>query len=709
MSAPVNRREFVKLGAIAGAGLVVGFQLPARRPGAGSRAGASESGTLANGWVVIAPDGTITVLVERTEMGQGVLTSIPMIIAEELDADWSRVRSEHMIVANTAATNRSTGGSASIRRGWKPLRTAGAAARAMLVQAAAQQWGVDPATCSTAKSEVIHAASGRRLSYGTLAPAAAKLEVPKDPPLKDAKSFTLIGRSTRRLDSPSKVDGSAKYGIDTRLPGMLVALVARCSTCGGRVKRMSDVRAKRVPGVRQVVPIEGGVAVVAEGYWPATQGRRALEVEWEEGAGTRVSSSTIERLFADATAKPGVEVFKRGNPDVVGTTRVEATYELPLLAHAPMEPMNCTAQVRDGKVEVWAPVQNQRAALAAAAKAAGVSPEMVTLHTTLLGGGFGRRLEVDYVTDAVHIAKAVGAPVQVIWSREDDMRHDFYRPASYHKVSGSLDAAGMPVSWTQSIAALSVMKRWAPDAVAKSGYDDNETSGVGEELPYPVPHHYVDFHLVDVPVPVGWWRAVGLTSGIFVVESYVDELAHAAGKDPVAYRRSLLSEKPRMRGVLDLAAEKAGWGSPLREGRARGVAVAEGFGSNIAQVAEVSVQNGAVRVHRVVCAIDCGIVINPDNVEAQIESGIIYGLTAALKGAITLEEGQVVQSNFHDYQMLRMREVPAIEVHIVPSTENPGGIGEPGTPPIAPAVANAIFAATGRRIRRLPIERELKG
>jgi isoquinoline 1-oxidoreductase subunit beta len=472
---------------------------------------------------------------------------------------------------------------------------------------------------------------------------------------------------------------------------------------------VNDSKAKRVPGVRRVVPIDGGVAVVADGYWPATQGRRALEVEWDESGVSRVSSAMIERLFAEAAAKPGVEVFKRGDPTAVGVKRVDATYELPLLAHAPMEPMNCTAQVRDGKVEVWAPVQNQRAALAAAAKAGDVAPEAVTLHTTLLGGGFGRRLEADYVTDAVLIAKAVGAPVQVVWSREDDMRHDFYRPASYHKVSGSIDAAGMPVSWTQRIVALSVMKRWAPEAVAKSGYDDNETSGVGEELPYPVPNHYVDFHLADVPVPVGWWRAVGLTSGTFVVESYIDELAHAAGKDPVGYRRALLAERPRMRGVLDLAAAKAGWGTPLGGGRARGVAVAEGFGSNVAQVAEVSVKDGAVRVHRVVCAVDCGTVINPDNVEAQIQSGIIYGLTAALKGAITLEGGQVTQSNFHDYRMLRMREVPAIEVYIVPSTENPGGIGEPGTPPVAPAVTNAIFAATGRRIRRLPIEQALKG
>jgi isoquinoline 1-oxidoreductase beta subunit len=701
----VTRREFLETASVVGAGLVIGFHLPP-----GPRAPVVPAGPFApNAWLRIGPDESVLVVVDRSEMGQGIATALPMLVAEELEADWSKVRIE-FAPADKAYINplfgmQGTGGSTSVRAAWMPLRKAGAAAREMLIAAAAQTWGVDRSTCHAAQGAVIHGPSKRRLTYGGLVAKAATLPVPQDVPLKDPKDWKLIGGSVRRLDTPPKVDGSAQFGIDVRVPGMLVAVVARCPVFGGKVAKFDATKAKAVPGVRQVVQISSGVAVVATGYWPAKRGRDALEITWDEGPNAQATSAGISQLLHQQADKPGAVARHDGDAAAAlaaAATKIEATYELPFLAHATMEPMNCTAHVRADGVDIWAPTQFQTGAAGMGAGIGGVPLDKVKVHTTYLGGGFGRRFELDFIQEALETSKAAGAPVKVVWSREDDIQHDVYRPACVHRLRAGVDGGGTLVAWTHRIVAPSIMARVFPGMV-KDGLDGEAVEG-GVGMPYAIPNVHVDYLMPDTGVPVGFWRSVNNTFNGFAVESFVDELAAAAKQDPYQFRRALLAKAPRHLGALELAATKAGWGTPLREGRARGIAVFKSFESYVAQVAEVSVNtDGAVRVHRVVCAVDCGHVVNPNTVEAQISGAMVYGLTAALWGEITIDKGRAQQGNFDSYRMLRMADMPAVEVHIVPSTEAPGGVGEPGTPPIAPAVCNAIFALTGKRIRKLPI------
>ena len=721
----MKRREFLKVGAATGAALTIGVSLAgcAREaaPGAGDAAFAPDA------WIRIGEDGDILVLVDRSEMGQGVSTALPMLVAEELDADWSRVRFE-FAPANEAYYNplvgaQLTGGSTAIMAAWVPLREAGARARAMLVAAAAAEWNVPAAECRTEASTVIHEPSGRRLGYGVLAPKAAKLPEPRKVALKDPSHYRLIGKAVPRLDLPRVVTGAVSYGLDAYPDGVLTALIARSPVFGGKLRRFDDTGARAIPGVKQVVAVDAGVAVVAEGYWAAFRGRAALQVEWDEGPHAGVTSETIAGQMAALATQEGRQAAKQGQ-GAVGLTAaakvIEAGYDLPYLAHACMEPMNCTAHVRDDGVTLWVPTQIQTApklfgggARGVAAAVAGVPKDRVTVITTNLGGGFGRRSETDFVREAVQVSKAVRAPVKVVWTREDDLQHDFYRPVNHHRLQGGLDASGRLMAWSHHVVAPGIMKKFipgfVPDALAhlagpiKGGVDSSSVEGA-RELPYAIPNVEVRYSDVDVTVPLGFWRSVGHSHTAFAVESFMDELAAAAGKDPVQFRLDLLPTDSRHRRVLQVAAERAGWGKPLAAGFGRGVAVHESFGSFCAQVAEVEVVGGAVRVRRVVVAFDCGIVVNPAIVTAQIEGGIVYGLTAALKSRITIADGRVTQSNFHDYPLLTMKEMPAIEVHLVPSGDAPGGAGEPGTPPIAPAVANAVFAATGTRVRRLPIQ-----
>ncbi len=674
-----------------------------------------------NAWLRVGTDGIVTLTVDKSEMGQGPHTALAMILADELEADWSKVQLGP-VPENPAAWSRpmSTGGSRSVRSSWDTLRKAGATARAMLVAAAAETWGVEPATCRAENGTVVHATSKRRLGYAVLARKAATLPVPENPPLKDPKDFRLIGTRTHRLDTPAKVDGTAQFGIDVAVPGMLVASIERCPVFGGAVKRVNAEKAKAVPGVRYVVPLDAspwtgtngawgvgcaaGVAVVADSYWQAVTGRRALEIEWDEGDNGLLDSDAIRSQFARLAEQPGAEARKNGDAPVAlagAAKRVEAVYEVPFLHHATMEPMNCTAHVRAEGCDVWAPTQNQTRAQEVAAELAGLPKERVRVHTTFLGGGFGRRLEPDFVSEAVRLSKAVGAPVKVIWSREDDVRHGFYRPATYNRFAAGLDATGSPVAWTHRIVAPPILLKFGP---LEKGIDRTLIDGAAN-LPYGIPNVLVDQVAVDLlPVPRGFWRSVGISQNAFVTECFCDEVAVAAGKDPYEFRRALLGDKPRHRRTLELAAEKAGWGSPLPAGQGRGIALAEWAPTTCAQVAEVSVApDGTVRVHRVVCAVDCGPVVNPDTIEAQLQGGIVYGLTAALYGEITIERGRVKQGNFDDYPLLRLPEMPVVEVYIVPSSDAQGGIGEPAVGPIAPAVCNAIFAATGKRVRRLPI------
>ena len=696
----MERRDFLHVTGTLTAGLVIGFRIPDRR---------GVAPFAPNAWLRIGTDDSVLVIVDRSEMGQGVTTSLPMLLAEELEADWTKIRFE-FAPADKAYINQlfgiqGTGGSSSVRAAWKPLREAGAQARTMLIAAAAQTWAVEPSSCRAEAGAVIHAATNRRLTYGGLAQRAAGLPVPAEVQLKDPKDWRLAGKPTKRLDTRFKVNGTAQFGIDVRVPGMLTAVVARSPVFGGTVRTFDATAAKAIPGVRHVVQISSGVAVVGDGYWPAKQGRDVLKVTWDEGPVAQVSSASISSLFAQRATQDGA--VARHDGDAVGALagaaqRVEAVYEMPFLAHATMEPMNCTAHVRAGAVDIWAPTQNQTGVQMIGGQIGGVPPEKVAVHTTYLGGGFGRRFELDFIIEALETSKAAGAPVKVIWSREDDIQHAQYRPANYHQLRAGLDASGRPVAWTHRIVAPSIMARMFPQMV-KNGLDGEAVEG-GVGLPYAVPNVHVDYQLTDTGIPVGFWRSVNNSFNAFAVEGFIDELAAAAKQDPYEYRRTLLANAPRDRGVLELAATKAGWGTPLPAGRGRGIAVYKSFESFAAQVAEVSVSPaGDVRVHRVVCAIDCGLHVNPSTIEAQMQGGIVYGLTAALNGAITIENGRVTQSNFHDYRMLRLAEMPVVEVYIVPSNEAPGGVGEPGTPPIAPAVCNAIFAATGKRIRKLPI------
>lgn len=704
----LDRRNFLKTSLAGASGLIVGFYLPGRREVLAAEA----TPAVLNAFVHVSPENVVTILIGKSEMGQGVITSLSMLAAEELECDWKRIRFEFAPAATVyfdpAFHMQGTGGSQTIHSGWVPMRQAGATAREMLIAAAAQKWGVDASECHAEMGDVVHTSSKRRLSYGSVAEAAAKVPPPTDVKLKDPSQFKVIGKPTKRLDTADKVNGKAGFGIDARRPGMLHAAVLRCPVFGGKVASFDATKAKTMPGVKDVIQISTGIAVVADNTWNALQARNAVEVKWDEGPTAAMSSDGIWKMYAAATETPGVVAKKVGDADSAmpgAAQKLEAVYQAPFAAHCTMEPMNCTADVREDRVDIWAPTQFQTPAQGIAAHIAGVKPEQSFVHTTYLGGGFGRRGWSDFVTDACETSKAMKAPVQVTWSREDDMQHDYYRPASYVKLAAGLGADGNPVAFTARVACDSINNWFFPGSV-KNGMDQSSVEGLSD-MPYDVANILVDYKMTTPGIPTGFWRSVGASQNGFFEESFIDELAAAAKKDPYEYRKALLSKQPRHLGVLNLAAEKAGWGKPLPKGVFRGIAVVEAFDTYVAEVAEVSVgKDGTVKVHRVVCALDCGQVVNPHIVEQQAMGGIVYGLTQTLKDEITIDKGRVVQSNFDSYDMLRMNEMPKVEVYIVPSTEVPRGMGEPAVPPVAPAVCNAIFAATGKRIRKIPVRPE---
>jgi isoquinoline 1-oxidoreductase subunit beta len=711
----MKRREFLKAGAALGGGLLISLYVPEFIPDARAADSGAKFAAL-NAFVRIGTDETVTVISNHSEMGQGIYTSLPMLLNEELEADWARVRVESSSVEavynHTVFGIMMTGGSTTTNSEYDRFRKMGAMARILLIEAAAQSWNVDPQTCHAEKGFVIHTPTGRRASYGSLAEAAAKIAPPKEIPLKDPKDFTLVGKPVHRLDTPSKTNGTAQFGLDVYVPGMLTAVVARAPVFGGKVVSFNADEAKEIPGVVNVVQVPSGVAVIAKGFWPAKLGREKLEITWDEGPGAALSTVALREQFSAMSKTPGAVARKVGDPAAAlgsAAKTITAEYEVPYLAHCMMEPLNTVVDLRESSCEIWTGTQFQTGDRAAAAKVAGLKPEQVTLHTTLLGGGFGRRANptCDFVTEATEVAKAAKAPVKVVWTREDDIRGGWYRPMWYDHFAAGLDASGNPVAWTHTIVGQSILTGTMFESFGvQKGIDSSSVEGAADIL-YGIPNLQVELHSPKNEVPVQWWRSVGHSHTGFSVEAFLDEVAHAGGKDPYQLRRTLLAGQPRMLAVLDLAAQKANWGSELPAGHARGIATHFSFDSYVAQVAEVSVEkDGTVRVHRVVAAVDCGRTVNPDTVKGQIEGGVIFGLTAALKTEITLDKGRVQQRNFHDYPMVRMFEAPAIEVFIVPSTEHPTGVGEPGVPPVAPAVANAIFAATGKRVRRLPIKPE---
>ena len=716
-----TRRLFLTTIAAAGGGLAVGVYLPS--PGVRAQRGAFEP----NVWVRISPDNSVRIMLSMLEMGQGVMTAMPMLVAEELDIDWNAITTE-WAPADRRYGNpnfggaQTTAGSNSTRGMWRLLREAGAGARAMLVTAAAQTWNVDESSLTTEKGEVVHQATGRRLKYGALVDKAATLPVPAKVVLKNPKAFRILGQPLARLDVPAKVNGTAEFGIDVKRPGMLIARIVRPPVFGGKVRAFNADKAKAVPGVRHVVQISTGIAVVADGYWAASRGAQALDVTWDDGPLAALDSAAIAKQYAALADKPGAVARNEGDADGAlrrpgpsgpggagpsgsGNPRmIERVFELPFLAHACMEPMNCTAHVTTDRCDVWAPTQSQTATQQAAMSATGLSESKVFVHTTYLGGGFGRRAEPDFVLDAVETSKAVGAPVKAIWSREDDTKHDFYRPVTHVRMWGAVvPGSARPEAWKQRIVQSSLLKKLNPKALeASKGVDAISLEGAAN-LPYDIPNLRVEYIETDPGIPYGFWRSVGSSVNGYVTEAFIDELATESKQDPYQFRRGLLEKHPRHRVVLDLVADKGLWTTKPAAGRFRGIAVHECFGSIVGLVTEVSIEKNAVKVHKVTCAVDCGWIVNPDTIKAQMEGGIIYGLSAALKGQITIDKGRAVQSHFGDYQVVRMPEMPAIDVHIVPSTESPGGIGEPSTAVIAGSLANAVFAATGKRVYRLPI------
>ncbi len=701
---PLSRREFLTAGVAAGAGLVIGFYLP--------HGNSSGRGTFApNAYLKITPDGKITIVVARSEMGQGVRTSLPMILAEELESDWKQITIEQA-GASTLYGDQTTGGSASVRTTWDPMRKAGAAAREMLISAAALEWGVARSACKAENSAVVHAPSNRRLTYGQLAGKASAQPIPTDVPLKQAKDYQIVGKSVPRLDTPSKVDGTATFGIDFRVPGMKHAVLARCPVIGGKVASFDDKESKKISGVGYVGKIgDSAVAVVADSVWGAMEGRRVLNVKWDDGPNKDLNSSAIFESLKKSASNKAVTLYATGDTSKVSGRHIEAEYQLPLMAHAAMEPGNCTAHFRGSNCELWAPTQVPQDVRDSVAQAIGLDPDQVKVNVTLMGGGFGRRLEHDYGVEAALVSKAANVPVKVLWTREDDMRNSTYRPASYHKLSAVLDAQGWPVAFTHRIVAPSI-----------SGQKGMPTpNGVDPDLPdeaaliYSFPAARVEYVMTETPVPLGWMRSVYALQTGFASESFIDELAVAAKKDPLEYRLHLLSKDEdikyfdtvwhtaRMRGVLQLVAEKAGWGKPLPAGHYQGIACFGCFSTYMAEVVEITMENDQPRVHRVVAAMDCGQVVNPNILEQQIKGGVTYALTNALRAQITIDKGRVMQGNFDDYAPIRMSEAPVIEAYSVSSTEAPTGAGEPPVPPLAPALCNAIFAATRKRIRALPI------
>ena len=699
---PLSRREFVAAGVAAGAGLVIGFYLPHK--------GASEKESFSpNAYLRITPDNKVTVVVARSEMGQGVRTALPMILAEELEADWKQIVIEQA-GASTFFGDQTTGGSASIRTTWDPMRKAGAIAREMLISAAALTWGVPRSACTAENGHIKHAVSGRSLSYGELADKASTLPIPSDVTLKQSKDYKIVGQRLARVDSPAKVKGEAVFGIDFKIPGMKFAVLSRCPVIGGKVSSFDDKESKKISGVSYVGKVgDSAVAVVADSVWGAMEGRRVLNVIWDEGPNKDFSSSAI--LPSKLKERKAASLYVAGDYRKALGREIRAAYNLPFMTHAPMEPGNCTAHYQGSKCELWAPTQVPQDCRDTVATVIGLDPDQVKVNVTLMGGGFGRRLEHDYAVEAALVSKAINGPVKVLWTREDDMRFSTYRPASSHVLSAKVDGAGFPVALMHGISAPSI-----------SGQKGQPTpNNVDPDLPdeagpvYGIPNYEIGYEMIETPVPLGWMRSVYALQAAFALESFVDELAVAAGKDPMKYRLQLLAKDQdlsyftttwhtaRMRGVLQLAAEKSGWDKPLPAGRFRGVACFGCFQSYMAEIVEISMEKDEPRVHRVVAAVDCGQVVNPSILEQQIQGGIVYGLANALRAKITIEKGRVVQGNFDDYPPLRMDETPTVEVYAVPSQEAPTGIGEPSVPPIAPALCNAIYAATKKRIRALPI------
>ena len=702
---PLSRRSFLGKSAAAGAGLVIGVYLPR-----GARAATSSSVFSPNAYLRITPDNKIVVMVARSEMGQGVWTALPTILAEELEVDLKQITIEQA-GASTLFGDQGTGGSASVRTTWDPMRKAGAQAREMLISAAAEQWSVPTEDCKAENGYIIHSFTNRKATYGELADAASKFAVPKDPPLKTG-DYKIVGKSLPRLDTPSKVNGSAKYGIDVRLPEMKYAVLARCQNCGGKILDFDATEAKQVPGVSSVDKISDvAIAVIADNTWNAMKGRRALKVNWDVGANKDLDSAAIFDTLHHADQSKAVKFFTSGDLSKAAGKKIEAEYQLPFMAHAPMEPGNCTAHFRGTECELWAPTQVPQDCRDAVAQVLGLKPEQVKVNVTLLGGGFGRRLEHDYAVEAALVSKAINAPVKVTWTREDDMRCSPYRPVSLHKLSANIGEDGWPSSF--------VHRTIAPSISAQKGQPGS--NGVDPDFPdeasflYPIPNVSLESVATETPVPLGWMRSVYALQMAFASESFIDELAAVAGKDPLAYRLHLLAKDAeikyfdtswstaRLRNVLKLAALKSGWSKPLPAGRFRGIACFGCFSTYAADVVEISMEKDEPKVHRVVSVVDCGQVVNPNILEQQIQSAVIYGLANALRAQITIKNGRVVQGNFDEYQPIRMNEAPKVEAYFVPSTEPPTGIGEPPLPPLAPAICNAIFAATKKRVRALPI------
>jgi isoquinoline 1-oxidoreductase subunit beta len=735
-----DRREFLKRTSRSGAALMIGFYLPA---GLWTREIADREPFLPNAWIRITPDNQITVLTEIPEMGQGARTVGTMILADELEADWSTIRVEQAPVIPETYQNLSTGGSGGTEAAWKYMRNVGAQAREMLLTAAAQQWGVEKKSCRAENGTIVHGPSGRRAKYGDFVESASKLPVPdaKSIALKPPSEFRIIGKPVPRVDVPGKVDGTAVFGIDVRVSGMLFAVIARCPHFGGRLQTFDATAAKALPGVRAVFPVEplgflpklernlntaGGIAVVAESTWSAIKGRRALKISWDKGPNGFESTETLQKkLKAHAEGPPNFVAVNQGDaPKALENPhwRVDAVYELPFQAHATMEPMNTTMHVRDDGIEVWSPTQIGKGVQEEVALLAGIPAKQVTVHMTLCGGSFGRRYQWDYIAEAWQVAKEVKRPVQLLWTREDDMQHDFYRQYSYYRLSGGIDREANVVAWSQRVVSTPIRTVFdAPEKLKDPRHVASQELGGADVLPYAASSFRLDYAPVDCAVPRAWWRSVEASLNAFATECFVDELAHAAGRDPYEFRLYLLREDRklpwvmwpdnplletrRLRSVLELAAAKSGWGKALPRGHGRGIACCCSFGSYIAHVAEVSVaEDGSVRVHRVVSAVDCGLAVNPDGVKAMTEGAVNFALTPVLSGEITIKDGAVEQSNFDGFQVLRISQAPDIEVYLAESNSTVDGMGEPGVPPLAPAVANAVFAATGKRIRRLPID-----
>jgi len=705
-----SRRRFLAGTAAVGGGLIVGFSLSLSQSDA-----AHPDVFEPDAFIRVGTDGQVVLTMPYVEMGQGTYTSIPMLIAEELEVNFKQIRLEHAPPNEKLYTNpmlgvQATGNSNAMRGAWAPMREAGAKARVMLISAAAERWGVDARSCRAQDGEVIHSSTNRKFKYGELALEAGAMPVPERVVLKSPDEFRLIGTPVKRLDAPGKVNGTAKYGLDARPPGVKIAALAQSPVFGGRVRSVDDAAAKAVKGVRQIVRLDDAVAVVADHMGAAKKGLEALKIEWDEGQFATLATQDIANELEQATLRPGAVAQSIGDIDKAmagAVTKVEAIYQVPFLAHATMEPMNCTVHVRKDECEIWIGSQAVARVQSFVAKTLGLSPEKVIIHNHLIGGGFGRRLEADGAVRAAQIAQHVDGPVKVVWTREEDIQHDMYRPYWFDRISGGLDKNGRPIAWHNRYAGSSVIARWLPPAF-KDGLDPDSTEGA-IDLVYHFPNFHVEFVRAEPPgIPTAFWRSVGPSHNVFVTESFVDEMAAATNQDPVAFRRALLDNNPRAKAVLDLVAAKAGWGQPLPKRRGRGVSLQHVFGSYQAHVAEVEVsKNGSVRVHRVICAADIGTIVNPDTVQAQIQSGIIFGATAALYGEITLKNGRVEQNNFDTYRIIRLNEAPAIEVHIVKSAEPPGGMGETGTSAIVPAIANAIFAATGKRLRKMPVDANL--